>query len=174
MRKERFKGFVKISLAHHPLCWHFNPHTLRIDGVILCLGCTGFYSGVFIGALIIIFGRIFQLDWLILTFIATIMALPTIFRLFKFPFFASKNKRPRFLFRWLLGIGVAIGLVSIFKAPHVLIGLIQFILGFGLYLGIGLNRIRSKDMWVECQACTYTRSIDCPGFSAFHLGNDSK
>ena len=173
MKKERFMGFVKLSLAHHPLCWHFRPHTIRIGGIILCLGCTGFYSGVLVGTLIIIFGMIFQLDWFILICIATIMALPTIFRLIKLPLFTSSNKGVKFLFRWLLGIGVAIGLVSIVKAPHVMIGSLQFILGFGLYLGIALNRIRSKDMWNECQDCTYTMSLDCPGFMPFNLRTDS-
>lgn len=173
MKKERLMGFVKLSLAHHPLCWHFRSHTFYIGGIALCLGCTGFYSGVLVGTLIVIIGRVFQLDWFTLVGIATAIFLPTIFRLMKIPFFSSEKKGIKFLFRWLLGIGIAIGLVSIVKAPHVLIGLIQFILGFGLYLGIGLNRIRSKDMWIECQDCTDVMSINCPGFSPFHLGKDS-
>ncbi len=174
MKKERLKGFVKLTLAHHPLCWQFESHTFRVCGIILCLGCTGFYTGVLIGVLIIMIGRVFQLDWFTLVGIATVLLLPTIFQLIKIPFFSSEQKSFRFLFRWLLGIGVAIGLLSIVKAPHVLIGSIQFILGFGLYLGIGINRIRSKDMWIECQNCTYIMSTGCPGFAPFHLGTDSK
>ncbi|MFX1285796.1 MAG: DUF2085 domain-containing protein [Promethearchaeota archaeon] len=174
MRKEQFKGFVKLSLAHHPLCWQFKAHTIRIGGIVLCLGCTGFYSGILIGTFIVIFGRLFQFEWLVLVSIATILAFPTILRLLKIPFFASTNKILRLLYRWLLGIGVSIGLVSIFKAPHLIIGLIQFVLGFGLYLGIALNRMRSKEMWTECQDCSYSISLECPGFAPFYLRKEPK
>ncbi len=174
MKKERFKGFVKLSLAHHPLCWQFRPHTIHIDGIVLCLGCTGFYSGILIGTLIIIFGSFFQFDWFSLVSIATIFALPTIFRLLKIPLFVSAKKSLRFLFRWLLGIGVSIGLISVIRAPNLVIGLVQFVLGFGLYLGIAFNRIRSKDMWTECQNCSHTMSLDCPGFAPFYPRNESR
>ena len=169
MKYERLKGIVKLSLAHHPICRHFRSHTLQIDGVFLCLGCTGFYSGIFIGILIIVLYGFFSINWFSSVIITTAMFSPTIFRLMKIPFFTTEKKSLRFLFRWLLGCGVAIGLVSIVNAPHVLIGVIQFSLGVGLYLGIGINRIRSRDMWFECQNCSYTPSTDCPGFSSFHL-----
>ncbi|MFX1515449.1 MAG: hypothetical protein ACFFC6_04010 [Promethearchaeota archaeon] len=55
-----------------------------------------------------------------------------------------QKKSLRLLFRELLGFGVVIGMISIVKAPHILIGLFQFLLGVGLYLGIGINRIRMK------------------------------
>jgi hypothetical protein len=100
------------------------------------------------------------------------MFLPTILRLLEIPLFTSEKKSLRLVFRWLLGFGVAIGIISIVKAPHVLIGLTQFLLGVGLYLGIGINRIRSKDLWFECKDCTYPMSINCPGFSPFNLGMD--
>ncbi|MFX0122097.1 MAG: hypothetical protein ACFFAE_00535 [Candidatus Hodarchaeota archaeon] len=174
MKIERLKGFAKLSLAHHPLCWHFKTHTLSIGGISFCLGCAGFYSGVLIGVLIMVMWRIFQLDWITLVCIATAMFLPTIFRLIKIPLFSSEDKYIRFFFRWVLGIGVAFGLVSIVKAPHLMIGLIQFILGVGLYLGIGINRIRSKDMWIECQDCKYTISTSCPGLAPFNLGKESE
>ncbi|UCG02167.1 MAG: DUF2085 domain-containing protein [Candidatus Heimdallarchaeota archaeon] len=164
---------MKLSLAHHPICGQFRSHTFSVGGLFLCLGCTGFYSGVLIGGLIILIVRAFQLDWFTLVCISAAMFLPTIFRLMKIPVFSSEDKYIRFLFRLLLGAGVAFGLTSIVKAPHVLIGLIQLILGVGLYLGIGINRIRSKNMWLECQDCTYTLSTECPGLTHFHLRKDS-
>lgn len=122
-----------------------------------------------IGGLIIIIGSIFQYDWMILVMISTVMFLPTILHVLEIPLFSSEKKSLRLVFRWLLGFGVAIGIISIVKAPHVLVGLIQFLLGVGLYLGVGINRIRSKDMWFECKDCTYLMSINCPRFSPFIL-----
>lgn len=174
MKLERLKGFVKFSLAHHPVCEHFRSHTLQIGGIYLCLGCSGFYGGISIGILVIVIAwNLFRLEWLSLVVISTVMFLPTILRLMNIPFFSTTRKPLRLLFRLLLGFGVAIGLISIVIAPNVLIGLTQFLLGMGLYLGIGINRIRSKDMWLECQDCLHTISVNCPGFAPFYLGNDS-
>ncbi len=174
MNKERFIGLLKFSIAHHPVCWHYRLHTLHIGSFTLCLGCTGFYGGVFLGAVMFIFRNVVQLDWFGLVIIASSLAVPTILRLMNLPFFNSTRKYLRFLFRLLLGIGVAFGLASITKAPNVFIGFSQFILGVGLYLGIGYQRIRSKDMWTECQDCTFTMSFDCPGFAPFHLSKRIK
>jgi hypothetical protein len=174
MKIERLKGFVKLSLAHHPLCEHFRSHTLQIGGINLCLGCSGFYGGILIGILVIVISwNLTRIEWFSLVVISTVMLLTTIFRLMNIPFFSTKRKSLRLLFRLLLGFGVAIGLVSLVIVPNVLIGLIQFLLGMGLYLGIGINRIRSKDMWIECQDCLHTISINCPGYTPFHLGKDS-
>lgn len=173
MRKGQLNLFLRISLAHHPLCWHYRLHTIRFRGISLCLGCTGFYIGVLIGSLIVLLKGVVHLDWFGLVIVATIMASPTILRLMNIPFFKSQDKLPRFIFRWLLGIGVIIGLVSIIKAPNVFIGLGQLILGAGLYLGISLNRIRSKDLWNGCQDCTFTISPDCPGLSPYYFRKDS-
>ena len=174
MNKERFIGFLKLSFAHHPLCWQYRLHTLHIGRISLCLGCTGFYSGVFIGGLMFLFKDVAQLDWLVLVIITLVLASPTIVRLLNLPFFNTTKKQFRFLFRFLLGIGVSFGLASITKAPNVFIGFSQFALGVVLYLGIGYKRIRSKDMWTECHDCTFTMSFNCPGFSPFNLGKQLK
>jgi hypothetical protein len=169
MKRERFRGFIKLSLAHHPLCWHYRPHTIRFKNVAFCLGCTGFYSGIIIGIIFIISSGLHQLNWEELVTMAIFTFLPTLLRLLNFKLFNSKQRGLRFVFRWLLGVGVAIGLFSIFKAPNQIIGLIQIGLGIGLYSIISYRRIRSGNFWQECQDCSFNPSPDCPGFSPFHL-----
>ena len=169
MVNKRFLGFLHLSIAHHPLCWHFRNHTIRINNLHLCLGCTGFYSGFIIGFLIILFSSINQLAWEFLIFIGLVLYIPTILRLLNLPFFNSSRKDLRIFFRLLLGLGVTIGLVSIFKAPNYLLSGIQILLGIGLYFGIGIKRALSKDLWMECEECTFSPSPYCPGFIPFKL-----
>ncbi|MHA2224382.1 MAG: DUF2085 domain-containing protein [Candidatus Hodarchaeales archaeon] len=167
MRFERLIGLVKLSLAHHPICYLYRNHTLQIKNFTLCLGCTGFYSGCFVGIFILIFGKISTFGWWTMVIVAAIMAIPTIFRLMNVPIFSSQDKRLRFVFRWLLGIGVVIGFMSIFIAPNLYIGVIQFFLGLATYIGISLKRVLSDDLWNECQDCSFIRAPDCPGFAPF-------
>ena len=174
MKREKFKGFIKLSLAHHPICWHYRMHTIRIRGVALCLGCTGFYSGMIIGIVLTLIGGINRLNWEELVVIATLMFLPTILRLFKIKPFNSKLRETRFFLRWLLGVGVAIGIYSIFNAPNEVIGFVQLFLGIGLYSTISYRRIRSGNFWSECQDCSFHPSPDCPGFSPFYLPGKSR
>ncbi|MHA1971776.1 MAG: hypothetical protein ACTSW1_02215 [Candidatus Hodarchaeales archaeon] len=169
MDKERFKGFLRLSLAHHPLCWHYRKHTVRVGNVSLCLGCTAFYSGIILSIILALTLRMNRMDWETLIAIATFLYLPTILRLVNTPLFNSDKRGPRFLYRLLLGVGVGIGIVSIMKAPNVFIGIVQIILGLGLYLGISLKRIFFKDFYKECEDCTFSPSSECPGFAPFHL-----
>ena len=169
MKKERFMGFLKLSLAHHPICWHYRPHTIRIKNVAICLGCTGFYSGIIIGILFTFISGLYQLNWDLLVALAILMFLPTFLRLLKIKPFNSKQRVLRLIFRWLLGLGVALGLFSIFNAPNIIIGLLQVILGIGLYSAISYRRIKSGNFWSECQDCSFSPSPDCPGLSPFYL-----
>lgn len=73
------------------------------------------------------------------------------------------------LLRFLLGLGVTIGLVSIANAPNMIISAIQLFMGIGLYVGISIKRIKSKDSFKECETCGFHRSIDCPGFAPFMI-----
>lgn len=169
LSKLRLKGFLKFSLSHHPLCWQYRNHTIRIRGFSFCLGCTAFYFGFFIGFLLIIFIHLNRFNWEELVIIAIILYLPTIFRLFRFPIFNTTQKGLRFLYRFFLGVGVVVGLISIFKASNIFIGLLQFLLGIGLYAGIGLKRVFGKNVMDECNDCSFSPSWECPGFSPFHI-----
>ncbi|MFX1251044.1 MAG: hypothetical protein ACFFCZ_05510 [Promethearchaeota archaeon] len=97
------------------------------------------------------------------------MAMPTVFRLLSVPFFDTSKRPLRFVFRYLLGFGAVLGLLSLFKAPNALIGGVQIGLAIALYIAITVKRIKSKDAWEECQDCTFTRSLYCPGMEPFHI-----
>ena len=169
MKNERFSGFIKLSLAHHPICWHYRPHTIRIKNVAICLGCTGFYSGILIGILFTFISGLYQLNWEVLVTLGVLMFLPTMLRLLKIKPFNSKQRVNRFIFRWLLGFGVAVGLFSVFNAPNSIIGLVQVVLGVGLYSVISYRRIKSGNFWSECKDCSFNPSPDCPGLSPYYL-----
>lgn len=169
MTKERLVGLLKLSLAHHPLCWQYRNHTIKIFNIKFCLGCTGFYSGLTIGGLFILFTSLFSpYSWTELVFLSTLLYLPTMLRLINLPFFNTSNKNLRLLFRFLLGFGVSTGLLSIFIANNLLIQITQFLLGIGLYAGLTIHRARNKDFFKECETCSFTRSPTCPGFKPFH------
>ena len=169
LNKIRLKGLLKLSFSHHPVCWQYRNHTIRIKGLYFCLGCTAFYFGCFIGILLIICLPLNRFSWEELVIIALILYLSTIFRIFQFPIFKTTQKGLRFLYRFLLGLGVVIGFFSIFKASNLFIGLLQFLFGVGLYIGIGLKRVFNKDLMNECNDCSFSPSWECPGFSPFHI-----
>jgi len=47
--------------------------------------------------------------------------------------------------------------------------LLQFLLGIGLYAGIGLKRVFGKNVMDECNDCSFSPSWECTGFSPFHI-----
>ena len=170
MTKERLFGLLKLSIAHHPLCWQYRNHTIKIFNTKFCLGCTGFYSGFFLGSIIIIFTSFFSnFNWVNLVLLSTILYLPTILRIINIPFFNTSNKQLRLIFRLLLGFGISTGLLSIYIASNFLIQLVQFFMGIGLYAGLTIHRAKNKDLFKECETCTFQRSDNCPGFRPFHL-----
>ncbi len=169
MVNKRLLGILHLSIAHHPLCWHYRNHLIRIKGIGFCLGCTGFYSGLVLGIMILFFSEIEKFGWSYLILIAMVLFVPTILRLVDLPLFNTNRKDLRLIYRILLGFGVAIGFISIFKAPNIIIGTSQFIIGMGLYLSIGLRRVLSKDSWKECEECGYSPSPYCPGFIPFNM-----
>ena len=169
MVSPKFIGFLKLSLAHHPLCWQYRNHTIKIFNTKFCLGCTGFYSGFFLGSVLILFTSLFSsFSWTELVILSTILYLPTIFRLIGLPVFNTSNKWLRLFFRFLLGLGIATGLLSIFIISDLVIQIIQFGMGIGLYAGITIKRLIDKDAFKECETCAFTRSRSCPGFKPFH------
>ncbi|MHA1168470.1 MAG: hypothetical protein ACTSP4_01325 [Candidatus Hodarchaeales archaeon] len=174
MSRDKFKGFLRLSLAHHPLCWHYRLHRIHFLGIELCLGCTGFYLGMIAGIIPVFARMLDNIEWASLVFIASLFFLPSILRIISFPRFNSKNRLPRFLFRFLLGIGVTIGIVSITVAPDPIIAIFQLVLGLGLYITINIKRAMSKDAWNECTECTFTMSLACPGFAPFRLKQTSE
>lgn len=169
MTKERLIGLLKLSLAHHPLCWQYRNHTIKIFNIKFCLGCTGFYSGLTIGGLIILFTSFFSpFSWIELVVLSTLLYLPTMLRLLNASFFNTSNKYLRLLFRFLLGFGISTGVLSIFIAYNLLMQILQVLLGVGLYAGLTIQRARNKDLFKECETCSFTRSPTCPGFKPFH------
>lgn len=169
MSNRRLLGLFHLSIAHHPLCQYYQNHVIRVNHLALCLGCTGFYSGLGIGIFILLISNMKHFVWEILVFIALILYTPTILRLLNFPLFNSSRKSFRFIYRFLLGLGVSVGFFSILIVPNFFLGIFQFFLGVCLYLSIGIKRILSKDVWNECKNCSFSPSPDCPGFIPFKL-----
>ena len=162
MTRERLFGLMKLSLAHHPLCWQYRNHTLKIFNTKFCLGCTGFYLGFFFGSVIIFLSSIFSnYSWSELVLLSTVLYLPTIFRIIKLPLFNSNNKKLRFVFRFSLGFGITTGILSIFKTRDLIIQIIQITLGISLYIGLTIQRVLDKDAYKECETCSFTRSSSC-------------
>jgi predicted membrane chloride channel (bestrophin family) len=66
-----------------------------------------------------------------------------------------------------LGLGVAIGIISITIAPSVPIIVVQIVLGIGFYSGISYNRFKKtpKTWDTLCETCLFTRSVECPGMA---------
>ena len=169
MVNPKFIGLLKLSLAHHPVCWQYRNHTIKIFKIKFCLGCTGFYSGFFLGSLIIFLTPFFSsFSWTELVLLSTFLYIPTMLRLIKLPLFKSSDKRLRILFRFLLGFGISTGLLSIFIANNLLIQIIQVFMGLGFYTGITIMRVIDKNAFKECETCTFIRSRRCPGFKPFH------
>ena len=151
MTKERLFGLLKLSLAHHPLCWQYRNHTIKIFNVKFCLGCTGFYSGFFIGSIIILFTSFFSNNsWVELVLLSTILYLPTMLRLINIPLFNTPNKQLRLTYRFLLGFGISTGLLSIYVASNIFVQIVQFLMGVGLYAGLTIHRAKNKDLFQEC------------------------
>ncbi|MFW9928829.1 MAG: hypothetical protein ACFFD1_05525 [Candidatus Thorarchaeota archaeon] len=167
-----WKGFLKLTLAHHPLCFQYKSHVLRVGPVSLCLGCSGFYSGFFLSLILVFLGLFNRFSWEVLVIVSFVLYLPTILRIIKIPIFSSEKKTHRFIWRFLLGFGVGTGLLSITIAPNIFYQLIQLLLGFGLYIGLTLARIYDKDAWKECESCTFTRGRTCFGFKQFYFPDD--
>jgi hypothetical protein len=76
--------------------------------------------------------------------------------------------------RFLLGLGIATGLLSILVASNVFFQIIQILLGLGLYMGITIARIKDPDAWKECESCSYTRNNTCFGFRQFYFSEESE
>ncbi|MFX0086435.1 MAG: hypothetical protein ACFFAU_12265 [Candidatus Hodarchaeota archaeon] len=169
MRNKRLLGLLYLSVAHHPLCQYYRNHLIRLNNLALCLGCVGLYSGLGIGILVLVLINTENYDWELLIFLALMLYMPTILRLLNFPLFNSSRRIFKLLYRFLLGLGVAVGFLSILKVPNFFLGFFQFALGVFLYFSIAIKRVLSKDVWKECESCVFSPSPDCPGFSPFKL-----
>ncbi|MHA2388141.1 MAG: DUF2085 domain-containing protein [Candidatus Hodarchaeales archaeon] len=164
-KTEKIKGFVRYSLAHHPVCWQYREHLLRVKGWSLCLGCTGLYSGFILGTIIILLGILHPLEWGELIILAIILYLPTMLRLTHISAFDSSNRKLRISFRGSLGVGIAVGIYSIIKAPSFEIQVIQVLIGIVFYGIISYKRIKSgtKEWDALCDTCSFNRNTACPG-----------
>jgi phosphatidylserine synthase len=169
MTKERLFGLLRLSLAHHPVCWQYRNHTIKIFSIKFCLGCTGFYSGLSIATAMIFFTSLFSnFSWFDLVLLSFVFYLPTILRILSIPLFKTSNKHSRIFFRFLLGFGVVTGLLSIFIMSDIIIQIFQILLGLGLYSALTVQRIKNKDLFKECETCSFERSHFCPGFRPFY------
>ncbi|MHA2365706.1 MAG: hypothetical protein ACXAC7_17240 [Candidatus Hodarchaeales archaeon] len=163
------KGFLKLSLAHHPICWQYRNHVIRFKDWSFCLGCSGFYSGLFLGLGIILLGLLTYFSWFDLILIALLLYFPTIFRILNIPLFTSSKKSFRFIFRFSLGNGIAVGLLSIWIANDIYLQLFQILFGLGFYIALSFKRIIDKESFQECNTCTFLRGSNCPGFKSFYF-----
>ena len=163
------KGFFTLMLAHHPICWQYRNHVIRIYNIPVCLGCFGVYSGIITGIGLLWIGMFLGQTWIRLVTLAILLYTPTILRIVEFPFFTTSKKWIRFLFRYCLGLGIAIGLLSIYIASSIQIQVIQVLFGIILYIALNLQRVFNKDQWKECDCCSYYRSNNCPGFRSFFI-----
>ncbi|MHA2345143.1 MAG: hypothetical protein ACXACP_00350 [Candidatus Hodarchaeales archaeon] len=166
-KTEKVKGFLRYSLAHHPTCWQYREHLIRVNGWSLCLGCTGFYSGFIIGLIVIFLGFLQAFGWTELIILAIFLYLATFLRLANVPFFNSSSRKLRISFRGLLGIGIAVGLYSITIAPSFEIQIFQVLLGITFYGIISFKRVKTgpKEWDTLCESCTFTRNTNCPGMN---------
>ncbi len=166
-KTDKVKGFLRYSLAHHPTCWQYREHLIRMKGWSFCLGCTGFYSGVILGTIFIFFGLLQEIKWLGLVSLAILLYLPTMLRLVNIPLFNSSSRKLRIIFRGLLGIGIAIGILSIIRAPSLEIQFFQVFIGLLFYGIISYVRVKKgpKEWDVLCETCTFTRNTNCPGMN---------
>jgi uncharacterized membrane protein len=164
-KSERAKGIFRYLLAHHPICWQFREHLIRINGWNLCLGCTGFYSGFLLATIIILFGFLDSLSWMQLVILAIFFYLPTMLRLGNITLFNPSHRNIRISLRGLLGVGIAIGIFSIINAPSFELQIFQIILGSLFYGILTFKRYRTgpKEWDSLCETCTFTRNIKCPG-----------
>jgi hypothetical protein len=120
------------------------------------------------------FGFIKYFSWEGLLALSFFFYVPTMLRLLKIKYFNTTRKFSRFSMRFLLGLGIATGLLSILIAPNIFFQIIQILLGLGLYMGIAIARIKDPDAWKECETCTYTRSNLCFGFRQFYFPEESE
>jgi uncharacterized membrane protein len=164
-KTEKIMGFLRYSLAHHPVCWQYREHLLKVKGWSLCLGCTGFYSGLFLGGFVIFLGLLRDVDWLELIILAIILYLPTMLRLADVRGFNSSNRKLRISFRGLLGVGIAVGIYSILFAPSFEIQALQILIGMAFYTLITFQRIKNgTGKWdALCDTCSFNRNANCPG-----------
>ena len=159
-------GFLKMSLAHHPLCYFYRHDVIRVPffrSYPLCLGCTGVYSGMLF-MLLDIFAGFFHPNWNLAIEVFFVCMIPTFIRFFiTIP---KKMKLLRFATRFLLGLAVGIGLFSLEIAPNVFLLILQLFIGILIYLL--LARQRAKDPYPECIPCSFNPSKACPGSSIFY------
>jgi hypothetical protein len=135
-------------LAHHPDCARHDHHLVRPLGVPLCLGCVGMWTGI-VGGVVAAF-----VTWPLLTApVAFGLSLLCYAPTFGQPFVQRRwYKLPS---RVLLGLGFALGAVSLLAAPLDLRGWVFRVVAAGITWALyqAASKLRGKyasDPCVEC------------------------
>ena len=161
----RNKGFIKMSLAHHPLCYFYRNDIIRLPffrNYPLCLGCFGVYSGILLMLLVLFLG-FFHPNWNLAVILSLLFLVPTCIRFILI--IPKKMKMLRLLTRLLLGFAIGIGLYSLTIVPNILLLVLQLLLGIVIYILLAIQRTRNP--YPECLPCIYNPSKACPGLSPF-------
>jgi len=165
MKKKFPKTLIKNALhAHHPTCEKYNNHIIWLFGRAFCIGCTLFYTGLFIGTVLFLaLSRVRVRSWLEMGIIWTI-------GLFLFLSFLPQLKIKettkhakvlKIILRFNLGFGSALLILSVMvKAPVDYIGIIIRFVSIGLYFGLYklffyLRGKRKEDYCYDCPKGKY-------------------
>lgn len=150
-RDSGFHGRYTILVGHHPSCGRFSPHTVRIDGRVLCAACTGLLFGgiaAFVGTVVYFFGGLdlgqFGLWAVLVGQAGTLLG----FVQFKFSGYARLITNAIFVFAAYLTLAGIDGLVGDFFIDIYMVVLIIF----WLWTRITISQ---WDHWRICRGCQH-------------------
>lgn len=106
--------YLKLLLAHHPLCGFYEDNFYRIGKIKFCKGCTAGYSGIIFMLFLWIFGIIPQ--FLIFRTLIGYFEIILIIAIIAILYDNQKKKKiiPRFPVRFLMGIASFTSLYTVF------------------------------------------------------------
>jgi hypothetical protein len=125
-------------LSHHPACEHYDNHVLTIFNRRVCLGCTATIIGILISLLIdlLIVQSYFGIINTIRFVLIPILFIPAIVQL-------RVQLKPRwikFMFRFLLGVGIYLGIQQMYLLENLVSRLLGIILMISFFFGYTLVR----------------------------------
>ena len=114
---QRRKGYLRLLLAHHPLCGFFEGDTYNIGKLKLCKGCTAGYSGIYITIYLFIVSLIpaFLLIKSIQQYLIIVLIAGFITILYEIQ---PKRIIPRFPIRLMLGILFVVSIRTIIQLAN--------------------------------------------------------
>ncbi len=166
--------FLKVTdpfiTAHHPVCTHFDSHSVTIRGRKWCIGCT-FNSISFFGAMLLLLALWFYDQTLLVRFYLFWGGIIGCILYFVVSFSGLSDRGPRakiaskfILGSSFAGVSWSILLIDGLHSPGLEFKL-AFILMLYLVFVTILNIKRSYEIFRECEECEYKmRWSKCPGF----------